>query len=174
MDPAIVDEILDRYKRKGSALIGILQDIQAEYNYLPKEALLHIKENLRIPLTEIYGIASFYKSFSLKERGRHIVNVCLGTACHVRGAVRLLEEIERNLGIESGQTTEDSLFTLETVNCLGACALGPLIVVDDEYYGKMTPGKVEKVLKNYRGKISDEDKNGAGSRKPATVTKKRA
>ncbi len=151
MNPAIVDEILDRYKRKKSALIGILQDIQAEYNYLPKEALLRVRESLKIPLTQIYGIASFYKSFNLKPRGKHIVNVCLGTACHVRGAVRILEEVERDLAIKSGQTTKDSMFTLETVNCLGACALGPLIVVDGQYYGKMTPGKVEKVLKNYRG-----------------------
>ncbi len=151
MNPATVDEIIDRYNRKKVALIGILQDIQAEYNYLPKEALLHIRESLNIPLTQVYGIASFYKSFSLKPRGKHIINVCLGTACHVRGAVRVLEEIERDLAIKSGQTTKDSMFTLETVNCLGACALGPLIVVDGQYYGKMTPGKVEKVLRNYKG-----------------------
>ncbi len=151
MNPATIDEILDRYNRKKSALIGILQDIQAEYNYLPKEALLHIRESLNVPLTQIYGIASFYKSFSLKPRGKYIVNVCLGTACHVRGAVRILEEMERDLGIKSGQTTKDSMFTLETVNCLGACALGPLIVVNGHYYGKMSPGKVEKVLRNYKG-----------------------
>lgn len=151
MNPPTIDEILDRYDRKKSALIGILQDIQAEYNYLPKETLLHIRESLNVPLTQIYGIASFYKSFSLKPRGKYIVNVCLGTACHVRGAVRILEEMERDLGIKSGQTTKDSMFTLETVNCLGACALGPLIVVNGHYYGKMSPGKVEKVLRNYKG-----------------------
>ncbi|MFQ6066867.1 MAG: NADH-quinone oxidoreductase subunit NuoE [bacterium] len=152
MNPVIVDEIIDRYKRKKSALIGILQDVQAEYNYLPKEALLRVRESLNIPLTQIYSIASFYKSFSLKPRGEHIINVCLGTACHVRGAVRILERIESDLRIKSGQTSRDSMFTLETVNCLGACALGPLMVVDGQYHGKMTPGKVEKVLKNYRGK----------------------
>ncbi len=151
MNPSTIDEILDRYNRKKSALIGILQDIQTEYNYLPKESLLRVRESLKIPLTQIYGIASFYKSFNLKPRGKHIVSVCLGTACHVRGAVRILEEIERDLAIKSGQTTKDSMFTLETVNCLGACALGPLIVVDGQYYGKMTSGKVEKVLRNYRG-----------------------
>jgi len=173
MNPAIVDKILDRHQRKKSALIGMLQDIQAEYNYLPKEALLHIRESLDVPLTQIYGIASFYRSFSLKPRGRHIINVCLGTACHVRGAVRILEEMERNLGIESGQTTKDSMFTLETVNCLGACALGPLIVVNERYYGKMTSGKVKKVLRNYRGKISEENQKSRGSRKSAKVTGKR-
>jgi len=151
MNLATVDEILDRCKRKKSALIGILQDIQAEYNYLPKEALLRVRESLNIPLTQIYGIASFYKSFSLRPRGKYIVNVCLGTACHVRGAVRILEEVERDLGIKSGQTTKDSNFTLETVNCLGACALGPLMVVNEQYYGKMTPGKAKKALRNYRG-----------------------
>jgi NADH-quinone oxidoreductase subunit E len=173
MDPAIVGKIIDRHQRKKSALIGILQDIQAEYNYLPKEALLHIGESLDVPLTQIYGIASFYRSFSLKPRGRHIINVCLGTACHVRGAVRILEEMERNLGIESGQTTKDSMFTLETVNCLGACALGPLIVVDEQYYGKMTPSKVKRVLRNCRGKISEEDQKPRGPGKSAKVTEKR-
>ena len=173
MNPAIVDKILDRYKRKKSALIGILQDTQAEYNYLPQEALLHIRESLKIPLTQIYGIASFYRSFSLKPRGRHIINVCLGTACHVRRAVRILEEIERNLGIKSGQTTRDSMFTLETVNCLGACALGPLIVVDEQYYGKMTPSKAKRVLRNYRGKINEEDQKPRGPGKSAKVTGKR-
>jgi len=173
MNLAIVDRVLDRYKRKKSALLGILQDIQAEYNYLPKEALFHLRESLRIPLTQIYGIASFYRSFSLKPRGKHIINVCLGTACHVRGAVRILEEIERNLGIESGQTTKDSMFTLETVNCLGACALGPLIVVNERYYGKMTSGKVKKVLRNYRGKISEGNQKSTRPRKSAKVTGKR-
>lgn len=151
MDAKVVDKIVDRYERKKSALIGILQDIQTEYNYLPQEALFHTKKRLRIPLTRIYSIARFYKSFSLKPRGKYIVNVCMGTACHVRGAARILEKVERDLGIKSGQTTEDSMFTLETVNCLGACALGPLVTVNGQYYGKMSSGKVEKILKSYRG-----------------------
>jgi len=151
MDLKVVDEIIERYKREEKALISILHDIQAEYNYLPREALLHIKESLNIPLIRIYSIACFYKSFSLKPRGKYIINVCMGTACHVRGAPRILERIERALGIKSGQTTRDSTFTLETVNCLGACALGPLITINGQYYGKMTPGKVEKILRNYKG-----------------------
>jgi len=151
MDLRVVDEIIERYKKEEKALISILQDIQAEYNYLPRESLLRIKESLNIPLTRIYGIARFYKSFSLKPRGKYIINVCMGTACHVRGATRILERIERDLGIKSGQTTRDSMFTLETVNCLGACALGPLITINGQYYGKMTPGKVERILRDYKG-----------------------
>jgi len=148
---AKIDQTVDRHGGDKNALIQILLDIQQENRWLPKDALMQISQKLDIPLTQIYGIASFYKSFSLKPRGKHIVNVCLGTACHVRGAVRILEEIERDLAIKSGQTTKDSMFTLETVNCLGACALGPLIVINGQYYGKMTPGKVKKVLRNYRG-----------------------
>ncbi len=145
-----VDKIVDKYKRKKSALIGILQDIQSEYNYLPKEALLHLRKSLDVSLIQIYGIATFYKSFSLKPRGKHLISICLGTACHVRGAVRILEKIERSLTIKSGQTTEDFMFTLETVNCLGACALGPLMVVNGEYFGKMTSAKVDKILSRIR------------------------
>lgn len=145
-----VDKIVDKYKRKKSALIGILQDIQAEYNYLPKEALLHLRKSLDVSLIQIYGIATFYKSFSLKPRGEYLISVCLGTACHVRGAVRILEKIERSLTIKSGQTTKDFMFTLETVNCLGACALGPLMVVNGEYFGKMTSAKVDKILRSYK------------------------
>lgn len=152
-----VDKIVDKYKRKKSALIGILQDIQAEYNYLPKEVLLHLGKSLDVSLTQIYGIATFYKSFSLKPRGKYLINICLGTACHVRGAVRILEKVERNLDIKPGQTTKDSMFTLETVNCLGACALGPLMVVDGEYFGKMTSAKVDKILKGYKNNEKNQN-----------------
>lgn len=151
MNPAIVNEILDRHKRKKSALIAVLQDIQAEYNYLPKEVLLHIRESLNIPLTQIYGIASFYKSFSLKPRGRHMINVCLGTACHVRGGQRILESLERHLGIEVGQTTTDSNFTLEAVRCLGCCGLAPVVTVGDDLYGKMNQVKIQKAIDKYKG-----------------------
>ncbi|TES84949.1 NADH-quinone oxidoreductase subunit NuoE [Candidatus Aerophobetes bacterium] len=151
MDPAIVDEILDRYKRKKSALIATLQDIQAEYNYLPKEALLHMRESLNIPLTQIYGIASFYKSFSLKPRGRHIINVCLGTACHVRGGQKILESLERYLGIKIGQTTSDLNFTLEAVRCLGCCGLAPVVTIGDDLHGKMNQVKIQKAIEKYKG-----------------------
>ncbi len=155
MNPQVlgkVDRVIDKYNKDRSMLIGILQDIQQEYQYLPKEALLRLEDKLRVPLPRIYAVATFYKAFSLRPRGKHLVQVCLGTACHVRGAPRILEEIERKLSVKAGETTEDFNFTLETVNCLGACALGPIMVVDGKYFGKMTPGKVEKVLKGYRNK----------------------
>ena len=141
---------LDRYQRDPGMLVSVLQDIQAEYNYLPKDALAEVSQGLDIPLTQVYSVASFFKAFSLKPRGRHLINVCLGTACHVRGTVRILEEIERKLGIKSGGTTKDNKYTLETVNCVGACALGPIVVVDGNYTGQMTATKVKPLLESYK------------------------
>jgi NADH-quinone oxidoreductase subunit E len=128
------------------ALIQVLQNIQDRFHWLPPEALEHVAEALRIPLVQVYGVATFYKSFSLKPRGRHICTVCLGTACHVRGGQAVLEQFERKLGIAAGETTPDRAYTLERVNCLGACALAPLAVVDGRYYGQMSEAKVEAVL----------------------------
>lgn len=127
----------------------LLQDIMREYGYLPEGTLKRIAQKLAIPLSRVYGLATFYKSFSLTPRGRHLISVCLGTACHVRGAPRIVEKIERDLGIKAGETTKDLKFTLETVNCLGACALGPLIVIDEKYYGRLNSTKMDKVLKDY-------------------------
>ncbi|MGB2697438.1 MAG: NADH-quinone oxidoreductase subunit NuoE [Candidatus Zixiibacteriota bacterium] len=145
-----VNTIMDRYKGDDSALISILQDIQDEYNYLPEEALRKVAQTLDIPLIDIYSVTTFYKSFSLTPRGKHLVTVCLGTACHVRGGRRILGEVVRKLNIAPGETTEDKLFTLETVNCLGCCAIGPIVVVDGEYYGEMTVRKVDPILEEYR------------------------
>jgi NADH-quinone oxidoreductase subunit E len=145
-----IKKILARYRRDSGMLVAILQDVQAEYNYLPKDALIEVGEGLNIPLSQVYGVASFFKAFSLKPRGRHLINVCLGTACHVRGAVRVLDEIERQLGIKTGDTTEDLRYTLETVNCVGACALGPIVVVDGQYSGQMNAGKVRPLLESYK------------------------
>lgn len=142
--------ILDKYQRAEGLLVSILQDIQAEYNYLPREALEKVSRDIGIPLTQVYSVATFFKAFSLKPRGRHLVNVCLGTACHVRGAVRILETIERELGIKAGETTEDLKFSLETVNCVGACALGPIVVVNGDHSGMMTTEKVKPLLKEYK------------------------
>ena len=125
----------------------LLQDVMEEYGYLPGETLKKIAQQLDIPLSRVYGLATFYKSFSLTPRGKHLISVCLGTACHVRGAPRIVEKLERDLGIKAGETTRDLKFTLETVNCLGACALGPLIVIDGKYYGRMDSAKMDKVLK---------------------------
>ncbi|KPJ65401.1 hypothetical protein AMJ44_10290 [candidate division WOR-1 bacterium DG_54_3] len=147
-----VAAIVDRYEDEGGALIAILQDVQDEYNYLPADALRSVAEKLNVPLINVYGIATFYKSFSLEPRGKHLVTVCLGTACHVRGAKRILAEVQKKLNVKRGGTTEDKMFTLETVNCLGCCAIGPVVVVDGEYYGQTTTAKVDSILDKYKAK----------------------
>jgi NADH-quinone oxidoreductase subunit E len=144
-----VDQILETYAWEKGYLIQVLLDVQREYNWLPGEALKRINEKLRVSLSQIYRVASFYKAFSLKPRGEHIANVCMGTACYVRGGPRILEKAEQALGVKAGETTEDMKFTLETVNCLGCCALGPVIVVDGEAHGKLPLTKVEATLKAY-------------------------
>ncbi len=141
-----VATIISKYSGNPDSLVSILQDIQSERHYLPEDALRVVARQLDLPPIQVYGVATFFKAFSLKPRGKHIVSVCLGTACHVRGAPAVLDEVKRRLGIEPGETTEDMVFTLETVNCLGACALGPIVVVDGKYHGGTTPGKVKKIL----------------------------
>jgi NADH-quinone oxidoreductase subunit E len=141
-----VDAIIEKYKRDKGFLVSILQDIQAEYNYLPKEALFDVSDSLGIPVSQVYGVATFYRAFSLILRGRHLIQVCLGTACHVRGAPKVLEAIERKLKIKAGETTADKEYTLTTVNCLGACALGPVVVIDQEYHGQMNQSKSDKLF----------------------------
>lgn len=145
-----VSEIIKKYRARKGALISILQDIQTEYNWLSKETITEVSKKLGIPLINIYEVASFYKAFSLKPRGEHIITVCMGTACHVRGAPRILDELSRELNIEPGETTEDMQFTLETVNCLGCCAIGPVVVIDGEYHGGMNPTKATRLLKRYK------------------------
>lgn len=146
---AKVNSILKDYQCEQNWLVPILQDIQAEYNYLPREALQQISQGLDVPLSRVYSVATFFKSFSLEPRGRHLINVCLGTACHVRGAVRILEKIERELGISPGKTTADLKYSLETVNCVGACALGPIVIIDGEYSGQMKTDRVKPLLEGY-------------------------
>jgi len=150
MDLTKVDTIIDKYNAEKSSLIGIFQDIQQEYRYLPREAILRVVDRLSIPITQAYTVATFYKSFSLVPRGEHEIHVCLGTACHLRGGQRLVENFERSLGVKAGGTTKDMKFTLETVNCLGACALAPLVRVDQKNYGKMAGDKVSRIIKEYR------------------------
>ena len=142
-----IDKIIKNYGRRKEFLICILQDIQAKYGYLPRDALEKVAIKLDIPLMQIYSVATFFKAFSLEPRGKHLINVCLGTACHVRGADRVSDKIKRDLEIEAGETTQDRKFTLETVNCLGACALGPIMVLDGKYHGQMTAVKVDQILK---------------------------
>jgi len=145
-----VDAIVDRHGDEHRELIPSLLDLQNEYHYLPQEALQRVSKKMEIPLMQVYQVASFYKAFSLEPRGKHMITVCLGTACHVRGGVRLVEQIGRLLGVGPGETTKDQLFTLETVNCLGCCALGPVMVLDGKYYGSMAASKVDRVLNKYR------------------------
>ena len=144
-----IESILDRYQSDPSMLVSILQDIQASFNYLPREALEKVSQSLSVPLSQVYSVATFFKALSLVPRGRHLINVCLGTACHVRGAKKILEAVERDIGIEAGATTEDRRFTLETVNCVGACALGPVVIIDGEYHGQVTTEKIAGALERY-------------------------
>jgi len=145
-----VDSLVERYGAKKEALIPILQDLQSDLNWLPEEVLRAVADKLGVPLMDVYGAASFYRTFSLKPRGKHIITVCVGTACHVRGGQRIVDEIGRMLDLAPGETTPDRNFTLETVNCLGCCAIGPIVVVDGEYYGEMTTRKVGSVLEKYQ------------------------
>jgi NADH-quinone oxidoreductase subunit E len=144
-----VQSFIAKHNSEKRALIAILQDIQAEYNYLPQESLRIVAKCLGIPLVDVIGVATFYRAFSLKPRGKHLVTVCLGTACHVRGGPKILEEFQRKLSVKPGDTTPDGQFTLETVACLGCCAIGPVVVVDGEYHAQTTIRKVDPILKKY-------------------------
>ena len=132
--------------RQKGLLVPVLENIQNHYNYLPKEALIEVAKQLKVPLKDIFGVATFYQAFSLEPRGKHLVSVCVGTACHVRRAPFVVGEFERQLGIRSGETSSDKEFTLETVNCLGACALGPIVVVDGEHNPNVNSANVKKII----------------------------
>lgn len=149
IDTSMVDTILARHGMEQKGLINALLEIQDAFHYLPSEAIKIVSEQMNIPLIQIYQVASFYKVFSLEPRGEHIVTVCLGTACHVRGGELLIDQVGRVLEIGPGETTQDMKFTLEAVNCLGCCALGPVMVVDGKYYGNMAVSKVERVLNKH-------------------------
>lgn len=147
-----IKSCLTKYNFEKKALISILQDIQEEYNYLPQEALNIVSKTLGIPLIDIVGVATFYRAFSLEPRGEHLVTVCMGTACHVRGGPNILEEFERKLNIKTDETTGDGQFSLETVACLGCCAIGPVVIVDGNYYAQTSIRKVDAILKKHRKK----------------------
>jgi NADH:ubiquinone oxidoreductase subunit E len=155
IDTDAIDSLVCKYGAKKEALIPILQDIQSDLNWLPEEALKAVAEKMEIPLRDVYGVATFYRTFSLKPRGKHIVTACVGTACHVRGGQRIVDEIGRVLNVGPGQTTADMNFTLETVNCLGCCAIGPIVVIDGEYFGEMTTRKVGPLLDKYKLSAGD-------------------
>ena len=149
MDVEKIDEIIDGYVDEEGVLIQILLDIQRELNWVPKEAIMEVSRRLQIPISQIYRVASFYTAMSLTPMGRHLVQVCLGTACHIRGAPKILNKVENTLKIKAGETTEDMIFTLRTVNCLGCCAMGPVMVVDEDYHGKMKTSDVNGILERY-------------------------
>ncbi len=144
-----ISAIINKYNGDRGQLVSILQDIQTEYYYLPKEALIQVSETMGIPASRVYDVATFFRAFSLEPRGKHLINVCLGTACHVRNAARILEKMERGLAIKRGGTTKDRKFTLETVNCMGCCAVGPAVKIDGEYFGHMSTDKVDSVLTKF-------------------------
>ena len=144
-----IDALINSYIDKKEQLISLLQDVQTECNYLPRDVLIKISQALEIPLSQVFSVATFFKAFSLKPRGRHTITVCLGTACHVRGGQRLVDKMARDYKLQPGETGEDERFTLETANCLGCCALGPVVVVDGKYESQVTPDKLDKILKKY-------------------------
>jgi NADH-quinone oxidoreductase subunit E len=149
MDMKKIDLILDQYEYRHSNIIGILQDAQALENYLPEEALRYISKKMEISLTRIFDIVTFYKAFSLVPRGKYTIRVCCGTACHLGGAPQNLDQLNRLLQIKDGETTDDRTFSLETVNCLGACALAPVVAVDEDYHEAVNAGKIERMLSAY-------------------------
>lgn len=158
-----IEEIVGEYGAKPTALIMILQDVQKHYRYLPEEALRAVARSMKLPLAQIYGVATFYRAFTLKPTGKNHICVCTGTACHVRQAVVIVDKLERDLGITAGETTTDGEVSLETVNCLGACALGPLVTANGVYYGNMTVTKVEKMLSEvlHKKRVSETTEEAA-------------
>jgi NADH-quinone oxidoreductase subunit E len=151
-DLSKIDTILEKYHGQDGALIPVLQEAQDVYGYLPEDVLNCISRTLKVSMSRIYGVVTFYSQFNLTPRGRHTVRVCRGTACHVRGGKSVRKAVQQFLGVRENETTEDLNFTFETVACLGACALAPVLLVNKNYYGKLTPAKVEQVLKRYMSK----------------------
>lgn len=144
-----VDAVLAKYKGTKGALIPVLQQCQDIYGYMPKECMAHISKELKIPLSEIFGVVTFYAQFHLNPRGRNIIRCCLGTACHVRGGAKIFERVQKVTGVKDGETTEDLRYTLESVACIGACGLAPVIMVNDDTHGRLTPDKIPDILAQY-------------------------
>ncbi|MBQ6360285.1 MAG: NAD(P)H-dependent oxidoreductase subunit E [Lachnospiraceae bacterium] len=158
-----ITAILQEYPREQRYCLAMMQDMQRKYNYIPREGMEALSEYLGCPLSSLYSMATFYKALSLTPKGEHIIKLCDGTACHIRGSMNLRDGIRRHLGIGDGETTPDGLFSLEQVNCLGSCAMAPVMVVDGTYYGKMTMEKLPQILDSYRGAgdtAADPEENG--------------
>ena len=150
-DFSYTKSIMEKYPRDQRYTLAILQDIQKECNYIPKEAMILLSGYLEVPLSRLYSMATFYRALSLKPKGENIIKVCDGTACHIRSSMTILDEIQKILNIKPGDTTKDGKFSLETVNCLGSCAIAPVMVVNNKYYGKVTTGAVREILNSYGG-----------------------
>ena len=150
MNQEIISEILSKYEYEQSSIIAILQDLQEHFGYLPKEILINISKEINIPLSRVLSLATFFAAFSLEPKGKHPIHVCMGTACHVRGAQPILETFERKLGIKAGETTKDMNFSLETVRCIGCCGLAPVVMVGEDVYGKISQAKIPGILKKYK------------------------
>jgi len=156
MPPQTLDEILEGRRSQPSQLIEVLLDVQSNYGYLSEEAMRTVSRELGVPPMEVYRVASFYKAFRLKPAGKHVLTICMGTACHVRGARLLLDQAIGQLGVEPGDVTPDGLFSIEQVNCLGACALGPIVTVDGTYHDHMTPAKLRRLIESIRSRETKE------------------
>lgn len=156
MELTKVEAILDGKGGSPFDVMEALQDIQDEFRYLPEDAMQRVSEVLDVPLIEVFRLANFYKAFSLKPRGRHLITVCQGTACHVQGSPRLVEEVLTQLKVDAGETTSDGAFTVDTVNCVGACALAPVVIIDGQYYDHMTAGKLRELLTSVRSEDQEE------------------
>ena len=150
-------EILHAYPQEQRFCLAIMQDMQKKYNYIPREGMEKLAEYLSCPLSSLYSMATFYKALSLRPKGKHIIKLCDGTACHIRGSSSLKDGVTRFLGISDGETTEDGMFSLELVNCLGSCALAPVMVVDDQYHGKVAVEKIPEILDSYRKEEGGEE-----------------
>jgi NADH:ubiquinone oxidoreductase subunit E len=146
---AKLNSIIEKFKGKPGGLIPVLEEAQVALEYLPISVQKRIASGLNLPLSRVYGVVTFYSFFTMTPRGKHTVRVCLGTACYVRGGKAIAETLQKELGINDGETTPDRMFTLETVRCLGACGLGPVVVVNEDIHGRLKPGKVKEVLSQY-------------------------
>ena len=146
VDLSRTDEILSRYPAEEASLIQVLQDVQRVYRFLPADALIRVADTLQVPLAKIFSVSTFYKAFALEPQGETIIKICMGTACHIRGAGQLVEELQRKLGVGPDETTEDMKFTVRTVNCVGACAMAPVMIVGDTYHGSAKPARIGKYL----------------------------
>jgi NADH:ubiquinone oxidoreductase subunit E len=156
MPPQTLEQIVGRRRSQPNQLIEVLQDVQENYGYIPKEAMQIVSQGLGVPIIEVYRVASFYKAFRLKPSGKHVLTMCMGTACHVRGSHLLLDHAISQLGVKPGEVTPDGLFSIEHVNCVGACALGPIVRENGSYHHHMTPSKLRKLIEALRRQKTEE------------------